>query len=85
MPKKSKKMPTAAMKKAEKHSDILGAGAKKRKHLHGQEKVGVVMHEFKHGKLHSGSGAKVKSRAQAIAIAMHESGLSKPKSKRKKK
>ena len=46
MPKKSKKMPTAAMKKAEKHSDILGAGAKKRKHLHGQEKVGVVMHEL---------------------------------------
>ena len=33
-----------------------------------------VMHEFKHGTLHSGSkhGPKVKSRAQAIAIMMSE-------------
>jgi hypothetical protein len=37
-------------------------------------KVGKVMHEFKHGKLHSGSkkGPKVKSRKQAIAIGMSE-------------
>ena len=37
-------------------------------------KVQKVMHEFKHGKLHSGSktGPKVKSRKQAIAIAMSE-------------
>lgn len=37
------------------------------------------MHEFKHGKLHSGSksGPVVKDRAQAIAIAMSESGQSK--------
>ena len=33
-----------------------------------------TMHEFKRGKLHSGSksGPKVKSRAQAIAIGMSE-------------
>jgi Family of unknown function (DUF6496) len=33
-----------------------------------------VMHEFKHGQLHSGSkkGPKVKSRKQAIAIALSE-------------
>jgi hypothetical protein len=33
-----------------------------------------VMHEYKHGKLHSGSkkGPKVKSRKQAIAIALSE-------------
>lgn len=33
-----------------------------------------VMHEFKHGELHSGSkkGPKVKSRKQAIAIALSE-------------
>lgn len=33
-----------------------------------------VMHEFKHGSLHSGSktGPKVKSRAQAIAIMLSE-------------
>jgi hypothetical protein len=37
-------------------------------------KVEKVMHEYKHGELHSGSkhGPKVKSRRQAIAIAMSE-------------
>ena len=42
--------------------------------------AGRVMHEFKHGELKSGrggKGGKVKSRKQAIAIAMHESGTSK--------
>lgn len=40
----------------------------------GQRKVKKVMHEFKHGTLRSGSkrGPKVKSRKQAIAIAMSE-------------
>lgn len=40
----------------------------------GHEKVEKVMHEFKHGKLHSGSkkGPKVGSRKQAIAIALSE-------------
>ncbi len=66
-----------AQRKALKHSNKLGAGAKARKHLHGQEKVGVVMHEFKEGTLHSGSGDIVKNRKQAIAIAMSEAGLSK--------
>lgn len=48
----------------------------------GSGKVRKVMHEFKSGQLHSGSksGPKVKSRKQAIAIAMSEAG----KSKRKK-
>src|SRR3954447_13816904 len=41
---------------------------------------GRVMHEFKHGELKSGpggKGGKVKSRKQAIAIALHEAGASK--------
>ena len=39
----------------------------------GQAKVGKVMGEYKEGKLHSGKGGKVvKSRDQAIAIAMSE-------------
>jgi hypothetical protein len=45
---------------------------------------GRVMHEFKHGELKSGpggKGGKVKSRRQAIAIALSEAGASKNKSK----
>jgi hypothetical protein len=51
-----------------------------------QKKVGVVMGEFKKGKLHSGSkkGPKVTSRKQAVAIAMSEAGMSKPKVKKPK-
>ena len=38
-----------------------------------QKKIGKVMGEFKEGTLHSGKGGKVvKSRDQAIAIAMSE-------------
>lgn len=37
------------------------------------------MHEHKKGTLKSGSGKKVKSRKQAVAIAMSESGQSKQK------
>ncbi len=49
-------------------------------------KMGDVMHEFKAGKLRSGSkaGPKVKSRPQAIAIGMSEAGMSK-KGKGKKR
>jgi hypothetical protein len=36
-----------------------------------------VMHEFKHGELESGRGGKVKSRKQAVAIALEEAGASK--------
>jgi Family of unknown function (DUF6496) len=41
--------------------------------------TGRVMHEFKHGELksgRSGKGGKVKSRRQAIAIALQEAGAS---------
>lgn len=46
--------------------------------------TGRVMHEFKHGELKSGrrgKGGKVKSRRQAIAIALKEAGASKYESK----
>ena len=49
---------------------------------------GRVMHEFKHGELKSGpggKGGKVKSRKQAIAIAVNESGASKYESKTENK
>ena len=41
-----------------------------------KRKVGRVMHEYKHGQLKSGGRRKVKSRRQAVAIAMSESGQS---------
>lgn len=47
--------------------------------------AGRVMHEFAHGELKSGpggKGGKVKSRKQAIAIALKESGASKYESPR---
>ena len=50
--------------------------------------IGRVMHEFKHGDLESGEhgkGGKVKSRKQAIAIALSEAGASKYNSKSENK
>jgi len=66
------------VEEAYKHPDKLGAGAKKRKKLKNkQDKVHVVMGEFKRKKLRSGSGDKVTNRKQAIAIALSEAGLTK--------
>ena len=56
----------------------------------GQQKVKKVMHEYKEGSLKSGKkgkGGKVKSRKQAVAIALSEaraSGAKVPKKKSKK-
>jgi hypothetical protein len=46
-----------------------------------KRKVKKVMHEYKEGDLKSSSGRKVKSRKQAVAIAMSESGQSKRRKK----
>jgi hypothetical protein len=37
-----------------------------------KDKIATVMREFKQGKLRSSSGQKVKSRKQALAIALSE-------------
>lgn len=53
-----------------------------------QEKVEETMHERKKGTLRSGSGKKVKSRKQAIAIGLSEArkeGAKVPKKKSSKK
>ena len=48
-------------------------------------KVGKVMHEYKTGTLHSGKGGPVvKSRKQAIAIAMSEANMAKKPTKKNK-
>lgn len=51
-----------------------------------RDKVGKVMHEFKMGKLHSGVDPKgprkakvVRSRNQAVAIALSEAGRARKK------
>lgn len=51
-----------------------------------QRKVRKVMREYEEGKLHSGSkkGPKVKSKRQALAIALSEAKLSKKNKKSKK-
>jgi hypothetical protein len=57
--------------------EINGTGGEIMASTQQKKKVEKVMHEHKEGKLKSGSGPKVKSRKQAIAIAMSESGQSK--------
>ena len=52
--------------------------------MKGKKKVEKVMGEYKRGTLKSSSGAKVKSRKQAVAIAMSEAGMSR-KGKRRGK
>jgi hypothetical protein len=50
--------------------------------------IGRVMHEYEHGQLKSGpegKGGKVKSRRQAVAIALSEAGASKYQSKQENK
>jgi ribosomal protein L21E len=50
----------------------------------GQKKVSKVMKEFKSGTLHSGKkGPVVKSKKQAVAIAMSEAGMKMKKKKGK--
>lgn len=59
----------------------------RKKMARGKKKIEKVMHEYKQGKLHSGSkkGPEVKSKAQAIAIGLSESRKSGAKIKKMKK
>lgn len=49
-----------------------------------QEKVEKVMHEFKRGQLKNGSGQKVESRKQAIAIGLSKARKAGAKAPKKK-
>lgn len=62
--------------------------ATKKKSSAGKTKIHKVMKEKKEGKLKSGSGKKVTSRKQAVAIALNEareSGAKIPKKKSSRK
>ena len=58
-----------------------------RKKTKAQKKISRVMREYGKGKLHSGSkkGPEVKSRKQAIAIALSEAGVARKRAKARKK
>jgi len=68
-----------------KHPNRPGAGAARRRalRLSPQDKVHVVMGEFKRGTLLS-HGRPVTSREQAIAIAMSEAGISYKRPRRRR-
>jgi hypothetical protein len=57
------------------------------RHQSAQQKkiVGETMHEFKQGKLKSGSGDRVKNPRQAIAIGLKEAGASRSATKSENK
>ncbi len=75
------------MKKHVKKMPKVKAPSKKKKPSKGKAKVEKVMHEFKEGKLHSGSksGPEVENPKQAIAIALSEARKSGAKIPKKKK
>ena len=56
-----------------------------RQHRGGTKKVRKVMREFKTGTLKSSSGARVRKRKQAVAIALSEARLAGAKIPKKKK
>ena len=52
-----------------------------------REKTRQVMHEFKHGELHSGSkrGPRVTNRKQAIAIALNQARRGRRSARRRRR
>jgi hypothetical protein len=70
---------------ATKHAARTKSSSRSKTGAKGKAKVHKVMKEHKEGKLKSGSGKKVKSRKQAVAIALNEARKSGAKVPAKKK
>lgn len=74
------------MKKKKVEAKLKKAEHKVKKMHKKEDKIKKVMHEYKEGKLHSGSkkGPKVKKEGQALAIALSEARRATKKSKKNK-
>lgn len=87
--KKIKKMAKKKHEKKKHHSKASSSKKSHAKKISKKSKIEKVLHEFKEGMLHSASkkGPMVKSRKQAVAIALSEARKAgeKVKPKRKKK
>jgi len=64
---------------------LLGMATKKAPASKGDKKIHKVMKEYKEGTLKSGSGKKVSSRKQAVAVALSEARKAGAKVPKKKK
>jgi hypothetical protein len=70
---------------ASENSMAKKTATKKKSSIKGRAKTKKVMHEYKEGTLKSGGRKKVKSRKQAVAIALSEARKSGAKIPKKKK
>ena len=79
-------MPGAHLARIRKEHAVASksSGSSSRSSSKGKRKIHKVMKEHKRGKLKSGSGKKVKSRKQAVAIALSEARRSGAKIPKKK-
>ena len=86
MAKKAASKSRSGSAKKSRSSSSSKSGSSSATKPRGKQKIHKVMKEHKEGTLKSGSGKKVKSRKQAVAIALSEarkSGAKIPKKKKK--
>ena len=85
MAKKAASKSRSGSPKKSRSSSSSKSGSSSASKSRGKQKIHKVMKEHKEGTLKSGSGKKVKSRKQAVAIALSEARKSGAKIPKKKK